>query len=133
VVYYRLYLYTVVYYRIPDLNLIPWRVVIGSVLRQPLHADTTLLKGLVIHPLRAGFNRSIGEPQGQIADYRMGLKDGKSIHVREYDASYRIHWDARDPDTDPLGHLLVDAPHWLIIGGLLLGMGALVYYSLKDN
>jgi hypothetical protein len=60
-----------------------------------------------------GFTISLGEWQGQIADYRYMLPDKRSIHLRVFPDHFRLHWDYIDPRADPLGHIAVDAPHWL--------------------
>ena len=52
---------------------------------------------------------------GQNTDYRILLTDGKSIHVKEYVNHYKIHWDKSDLATNPIGHLINDAPHYIII------------------
>jgi hypothetical protein len=66
----------------------------------------------------------MGEPQGQLADYKWALPDGKSIHVREYLDEYRIHWDMFDVDIDLINHLRYDAPHWWII--LTVAVGGII-------
>ena len=45
-----------------------------------------------------------------------------NLHIREYDDHYTAHLDAIDPRKDPIGHLLVDAPQYLVglCSGLLL-------------
>lgn len=58
--------------------------------------------------------RSIGDPDGQISDYRIVLRgDPRSIHIKEYDTFYKVHWDYMDPSINPILHILLDAPHWL--------------------
>jgi hypothetical protein len=44
-----------------------------------------------------GFTISIGEWQGQIADYRYMLPDKRSIHLRVFPDHFRLHWDYIDP------------------------------------
>jgi hypothetical protein len=60
-----------------------------------------------------GFTRSLGEWQGQLADFRYMLPDKRSIHLRVFPDHFRLHWDYIDPRADPIGHIAVDAPHWL--------------------
>ena len=38
----------------------------------------------------------------------------KNLHIRDYGDYYTIHIDNIDPRKDPLGHLLIDAPEFLI-------------------
>jgi hypothetical protein len=59
-----------------------------------------------------GFTRSLGEFQGQLADYRYMLPDKRSVHLRVFPDHFRLHWDYIDPRADPIGHIAVDAPHW---------------------
>ncbi|MEM1971395.1 MAG: hypothetical protein QXM92_02915 [Candidatus Anstonellales archaeon] len=77
--------------------------------------------------------KSIGDRDGQIADYRIvriappppphsssssstpttTTVDLRSIHIKVYNEYYKVHWDYVDPSKNPLLHLLLDAPHWL--------------------
>jgi len=97
-----------------------WRDAVRNVLNLPKHKDLKVMKWFLTHPVKAGFKEAIGEPLGQKTDYRLTLPDGRSIHVREYDYYYLMHWDERDPTVDPVGHLVKDAPHWLVILGLIV-------------
>ena len=103
-----------------------WDEVIDRVLRLPKHKDIKVPKSKVIHPLKEGFRRSIGEPSGQLADYRLTLADNKSIHIREYNKYYLVHWDAVDPEVDFIGHLINDASHWLIALAALALIGVYI-------
>jgi len=87
------------------------------------HEEWRISKNLIPNPLNMGFYASIGDLCGQIADYRLALTDGRSIHSREYKFTYGFHWDNKDPSVDPIGHLVEDAPHWIaiIICGILIG------------
>ncbi len=68
-----------------------WPFVQMKVLQKNCHEDIKIQKFRLTHPEKAGFYESIGEPQGQIADYRKSLKDGGCIHAREFVDHYRIH------------------------------------------
>jgi len=76
------------------------------------------------------------DDDGQDADYGYEEEDGRSIHLKVYDQEnfYRIHWDAKDPKSNPIGHLIHDAPHWaaVIAGAALLG-GYALYKNSKKN
>jgi len=111
-----------------------WSTLINLVLKLPPHRDVKVWKWEVPHPLESGFKKSIGDPFGQKADYRLILRDGRSIHVREYDKFYRVHWDKMDPRANPIAHLAKDAPHWLLALALVtLGIiGRLWQIRSKD-
>ena len=50
-----------------------------------------------------------GNKKGGNKQFRYG-----KLHIREYDEYYVVHMDKVDPRKDPLGHLLIDAPEYLI-------------------
>ena len=104
-----------------------WGDIISSILRLPFHRDMKVKKSVICHPTEDGFIKSVGDFQGQIADYRKRLSDGRSIHVREYPAYFLVHWDKVDP-SDLIGHLIEDAPHWIFIG--IFGLIALIGIGL---
>jgi hypothetical protein len=64
----------------------------------------------------------LGNRCGALRQFRNG-----KLHIREYSDYYSVHSDSIIPIHDPLGHLLVDAPEYLV--GLLSGIS--VYSSLK--
>ncbi len=100
--------------------MIEWSKIVEKVLTLPAHEDVIVKKSAIIHPTLVGFKRSVGEPHGQRADYRLRLYDGKSIHVREYNDHYRVHWDKVDPSTSVIAHLKHDAPHiYMLLLGIL--------------
>jgi len=99
--------------------MLSWKYIVSNVLRLPFHQDLKVEKSAICHPAKEGFVKSLGEFQGQIADYRKRLSDGRSIHVREYSTHYLIHWDKVDP-SNPIGHLIEDAPHWIFISVIVL-------------
>jgi hypothetical protein len=57
----------------------------------------------------------------------------KNLHIREYGDYYTVHMDKVDPRKDPFGHLLIDAPEFLV--GLMsaISMGKLVGFAFNDN
>jgi len=95
-----------------------WRQQYSHILWQPVHTETSFSKWGTPHPLEAGFVASIGEAAGQKADYRLPIDDGREVHVREYGDHYTVHWDQVSAVRNPLGHLLADAPHWIILGAI---------------
>lgn len=52
---------------------------------------------------------NLGQKNGAIRQFRYG-----NLHIREYDDKYLVHMDEVDPRNDPLGHLIHDAPEFLI-------------------
>lgn len=51
----------------------------------------------------------LGHRNGAIRQYRYG-----NLHIREYKDKYLVHMDTVDPLSDPIGHLMFDAPEVLI-------------------
>lgn len=51
----------------------------------------------------------LGDKKGAKRQFRHG-----NLHIREYDNHYTVHRDKIDPRTDPLAHLVVDAPEYLV-------------------
>ena len=59
----------------------------------------------------------LGQKNGANKQYRYG-----NLHIREYDDKYLVHVDKVDPRIDPIGHLIHDAPEFLVgIGCAILG------------
>ena len=51
----------------------------------------------------------LGKKNGAYKQYRYG-----NLHIREYNDKFLVHTDRIDPRTDPIGHLVHDAPEVLI-------------------
>jgi hypothetical protein len=51
----------------------------------------------------------LGQKNGAIRQFRYG-----NLHIREYKDKYLLHMDIVDPREDPLGHLMHDAPEFLL-------------------
>jgi hypothetical protein len=62
----------------------------------------------------------LGSKKGATKQFRYG-----NLHIREYDDHYTVHLDKINPKIDPLGHLLIDAPEYLIgvLSALIVGEG----------
>ncbi|MGA8911833.1 MAG: hypothetical protein WB443_03135 [Nitrososphaeraceae archaeon] len=56
-----------------------------------------------------------------------------NLHIREYDNHYTVHRDKIDPRTDPLAHLLVDAPEYLIAILSAVSVGSKVGNTVYKN
>lgn len=50
----------------------------------------------------------LGGKKGARRQFRYG-----NLHIRDYDTHYTLHMDRINPLSNPLGHLLVDAPEYL--------------------
>ncbi len=74
---------------------------------------------------------NLGQKNGAIRQFRYG-----NLHIREYKDRYLVHMDKVDPRSDPLGHLLHDAPEFLVgIASAYLGgkKVATEVYKLQKN
>jgi hypothetical protein len=74
----------------------------------------------------------LGTKKGAKKQFRYG-----KLHIREYKDCYIVHMDKVDPRKDPVGHLLIDAPEYLIatIAGLRAAKqaGCTVYTEKKGR
>ena len=74
----------------------------------------------------------LGSKKGAMRQYRYGV-----LHIREYDTHYSVHTDTVDPSSNPLGHLLVDAPEYLTgaTAAFIVGrrLGTTVYNMRKKE
>jgi hypothetical protein len=57
----------------------------------------------------------LGARSGALKQFRAG-----KLHIRDYGSYYSVHSDKINPSDDPLGHLIIDAPEYLI--GILSGI-----------
>lgn len=64
---------------------------------------------------------ALGFRNGATKQYRY-----KRLHIREYDDKFLVHVDKFDPRSDPINHLIYDAPE-VIFG---LGAGVIVGSSI---
>jgi hypothetical protein len=97
-----------------------WRTVLEMVLSTPAHTDLSIPKLHVPHPsIVEGFVKHFGGLGWQWGTYRLPLPDGREFHVKEYAQNFLAHWDKESAVRNPLGHLLRDAPHWVILGGVM--------------
>lgn len=68
-----------------------------------------------VRPIISYEETFLGNKKGAKKQYRYG-----KLHIREYRDYFIVHMDKADPRKDPVGHLLTDAPEYLIatISGL---------------
>lgn len=69
----------------------------------------------------------LGQKNGANKQYRYG-----NLHIREYDDKFLLHMDKIDPRKDPLGHIIHDAPEFLVGLACAVG-GAKIGSSLKQR
>lgn len=57
----------------------------------------------------------------------------KNLHIREYSGYYTVHIDRVDPRKDPFGHLLIDAPEFLVGIISAISIGKLIGSVVNDS
>ncbi|MDQ2646241.1 MAG: hypothetical protein M3020_20675 [Myxococcota bacterium] len=60
-------------------------------------------------------------PEGQRADYRLVLRDGAGLHVKDFGEHYEAHIDEFHPDVNMAEHWRKDAPSVFVAAGVALG------------
>ena len=71
----------------------------------------------------------LGDKKGAKKQYRYG-----NLHIREYDDKYTVHMDKHDPRSDPIRHLVWDAPEVLIgLAGAVIAGGKVGSYLYNKN
>jgi len=68
----------------------------------------------------------LGDKKGAKKQFRYG-----KLHIREYKDYLIVHMDKVDPRKDPLGHLLIDAPEYLISAFAGLEMAKLLGNTVR--
>ena len=97
-----------------------------------IDGDGNIIVPKAVRPIIDLKETPLGSKKGANKQYRYG-----SLHIRDYDTHYTVHMDRVDPLSNPLGHLLVDAPEYLagataafIVGR---GLGTTVYNMRKKE
>ena len=71
----------------------------------------------------------LGDKKGAKKQYRYG-----NLHIREYEDKYTVHMDKYDPRSDPIRHLVWDAPEVLIgLAGAIIGGSKVGSYLYNKN
>ena len=71
----------------------------------------------------------LGDKKGAKKQYRYG-----NLHIREYDNKYTVHTDKYDPRSDPIRHLVWDAPEVLVgLVGAIIGGSNVGSYLYNQN
>ena len=86
--------------------------------------DGSIIVPRSVRPIIEYPSTALGNKHGALRQFRVG-----KLHIRDYGSYYSVHSDKVDPYSDPLGHLIVDAPEYLV--GILSGMST--YKALKDR
>jgi hypothetical protein len=86
--------------------------------------DGSIMVPKSVRPIIEYSPTALGSGCGALRQFRAG-----KLHIREYDSYYSVHSDKIDPLHDPFGHLIIDAPEYLV--GMLSGLS--VYSALKDK
>src|SRR5215831_5143798 len=111
-----------------------WISVFEIVLSTPAHTDFSISKLRVPHPMIVeGFVKHFGGFGRQWRSYRFPLPDGREFHVKEYAEIFLAHWDKESAVKNPMGHLVRDAPHWLVLGGIFPAAAVAVFKGLWTN
>ncbi len=94
--------------------------------------DDNIVVPKAVRPIIDSGETALGSKKGARRQYRYG-----NLHIRDYDSHYTVHMDKVDPRKNPLGHLLVDAPEYILgaAAAALVGrhIGRTVYKKQKQN
>lgn len=104
--------------------------IINRIVSAPEGKMWWIKKSKMVHPIFDGFRKSVGWPMGENSNWRLQLRDGSCIHVREYDGHYTAHLDKVDPDVNLIDHLRKDFPVGYI--GVFSLAGAMLGWITKD-
>lgn len=107
-----------------------WDAVIQVVNKFEPRQDIAVSKQRITDPeIMENFRPSIGLDTTPHENYRLELKSGSGLHIKEYDNVYEVHWDKFDPSVDPIGHCVVDAP----VPTAIAVIGGIAYLSASNN
>jgi len=84
-----------------------------------------------VRPIIDYTETNLGSKKGAEKQYRYG-----TLHIREYENYYSVHMDRVDPRINPIGHLLKDAPEYIICGIMASTIGLKVgtaFYKKKKK
>ena len=77
--------------------------------------DGSIIVPKSVRPIMEYSETVLGARSGALKQFRAG-----KLHIRDYGSYYSVHSDKINPSDDPLSHLIVDAPEYLI--GILSGI-----------
>jgi hypothetical protein len=97
-----------------------------------IDGDGDIIVPKAVRPIIDLKETPLGSKKGANKQYRCG-----NLHIRDYDTHYTVHMDRVDPSSNPLGHLLVDAPEYLAgaTAAFIVGrrLGTMVYNMRKKG
>ena len=97
-----------------------------------IDSDGNIVVPKAVRPVVGLQETALGSKKGAVRQYRHG-----NLHIRDYDSHYTVHMDRIDPRKNPLGHLLVDAPEYVIgaAAAALVGrhVGKAAYKKRRDD
>ena len=95
-----------------------------------IDGDGNIIVPKAVRPIVDLNETALGSKKGAKRQYRYG-----NLHIRDYDTHYTVHMDRVNPLTNPLGHLLIDAPEYLAgaAAAVIVGrrVGSTVYNKCK--
>ena len=71
--------------------------------------DGSIIVPKAVRPIIEYPETVLGARSGALKQFRAG-----KLHIRDYGTYYSVHSDKINPSDDPLGHLIVDAPEYLV-------------------
>ena len=99
-----------------------------------IDGDDNILIPKSVRPIIDYTETNLGSKNGAEKQYRYG-----TLHIREYENYYSVHMDKVDPRINPIGHLLKDAPEYIICGimastiGLKVGTAFYKKKKIEEN
>ncbi len=94
--------------------------------------DGNIVVPRAVRPIIDINETALGSKKGARRQFRYG-----NLHIRDYDSHYTVHMDKVDPRKNPLGHLLIDAPEFVVgaATAILVGkyVGTTVYKIRKAS
>jgi hypothetical protein len=93
-----------------------------------IDGDGNIVVPKAVRPIIDLKETALGGKKGAKRQYRYGR-----LHIRDYDTHYTVHMDRVDPMTNPLGHLLVDAPEYLAGAAAAVIVGRRVGSAVYDK
>lgn len=104
-----------------------WNVVVAETYAKGKITVMKVQDGTIPEISESGlFARSVGEPKGQLSDWRTfkeGIESG--VHAVEFEDRYELHVDLYDPHRHPFKHLLFD------VGPASIALGIAAYCALR--